>query len=169
MLHIAYTRIETPPTRKLVTVVKEAVDIRYTFYEKRVTLLHSVLEVALKNEKWIVDVTGSQSGFREIIVPFDQYMRERVILVDCVEPANYSTWRRLHEAIGPVDNRVPAHQLTEIARSQFSDFIQKHFGTGTTQAAVEDFVSGTTETFQGMLNRFLEELKQYVLEITGLY
>lgn len=126
--------------------------------------LHTVLKVrrSSANETWIIDATGCQYGFRDVLVPFDRYIAER----ECrslAEPVPYNATETKdldYFTTLPFMNRTPAlvenMKQERQSRLHFAEFVK----TGVSQ----DLLDGSNSDFKDKLDRFVSKLTLHMLD-----
>lgn len=128
------------------------------------TLGHGVLVVSLRNqEKWIIDFVGCQCGFRDVLVPYDRYVREKRC-ESMGHPINYSfteTSDLDSLTTNPLLTALPGIQeklMTERSnRLKFAEFVK----TEIARKRLSDLVR-SGDGFEMRLASFIEDLKRYL-------
>ncbi|OBS23262.1 hypothetical protein FPOA_03814 [Fusarium poae] len=128
---------------------------------------HTVIKVGLLNttESWIVDTTGCQYGFREILVPFNKYITNNSCQFSG-QPTMYN-WTETKDldyfATLPVMNKSRAQKqdraMERRARLHFADFVNRHVGS--------DILDGSASEFNEKLESFGNMLKTHMLSLDG--
>jgi hypothetical protein len=95
---------------------------------------HAVLKVHLSDtdETWVIDTTGCQYGFREILVPCEKYLIDRNCIVS-IRPTAYLTHETFdldfYEALRHMvitQRQQEEKDLQRQARKHFGLFVEKH-------------------------------------------
>ncbi|KAI0181111.1 hypothetical protein GGR52DRAFT_583536 [Hypoxylon sp. FL1284] len=125
--------------------------------------LHTILEVHMGEEQWILDLSGRQYGYPEILEPLDEYVKSK-IRGGTLEPSaideEYDTddgTGDLDEMWGtlPVNRRTVRLQADIMARRHFIRFARCRFNEG----SAREFLSGNAQVFEGRVESFVEEIK----------
>jgi hypothetical protein len=115
------------------------------------------------NEAWIIDTTGCQYGFQEVLVPFEKYLADKSCRIlnnpttyDATETKDLDYFSTL-----PFMNRTRAQRedrkLERQARLHFADFVNTHVGG--------DILNGSAAEFKDKLDSFVYKLKLYMLNL----
>lgn len=125
---------------------------------------HSVLKIGRieSNETWIIDTTGCQYGFRDVLVPFVKYFIDnkcRILngpqIYDACETKDLDYLSTLH-----VFNKTKAQRqdmrLERLTRHHFAVFIYMSVG--------DNFLVGSGTDYQGKIDRFVNELKTHMVD-----
>ncbi|KAK8086268.1 beclin 1 [Apiospora phragmitis] len=143
---------------------------------------HSVLKVGLYNatgspESWVLDPAGCQYGFNGVLVPYDNYLRERQCTISA-EPASY-LWTETKDTDYfeslPVLNRTAAQRTDRAVerkiRLHYASFVEVRFGAGQPSAA-KSLLEYTSGSFEGQLDGLMEDLRKHMtsyMDEHGLY
>ena len=126
---------------------------------------HTVLKVCrlFANEAWIVDIAGCQYGFREVLVPFEKYLRDKSCQI-VNEPTTYDATETKdldYFSTLPFLNKARAQRedakLERQARLHFAVFVDKQVG--------KDILDGSGAEFKGKLDNFVHELRLHMLNL----
>ena len=135
---------------------------------------HTVLILELKtdgigNEKWIIDATGCQYGFRDVLVPFDKYFEEKACHdlkrshpydANETKDIDYFLTLPFMAATSQQRNTLMGQRA---ARLHFAAFVKTCIDKG--GAVSNNYVlSGSTADFQTKLNVFVRDLKDHMTE-----
>ncbi|KAF3059414.1 hypothetical protein GL218_04939 [Daldinia childiae] len=129
---------------------------------------HTILLVWIGGEGWVVDITGCQFGFQEILVPLNTYFKKRVRSISR-GPFAYTE----HEtsdldvfdcqlALNDTDKKRLKAAHERAGRLHFAKFVKEHFDRYESTRPSEELLSGTSEEFQGKLARFESNLKAHM-------
>ena len=128
-------------------------------------MLHTVLKVGrlFANEAWILDIVGCQYGFREVLVPFEKYLRDKSCRV-VNEPITYDATETKdldYFSTLPFLNKARAQRedakLERQARLHFAVFVDTHVS--------KDILDGSAAEFKGKLDNFVHELRSHMLNL----
>ncbi|KAH6668648.1 hypothetical protein F5X68DRAFT_52683 [Plectosphaerella plurivora] len=165
-------------TRKLLADVPskfEVVDllIRAPIFRARLTpgpdprnVPHTLIRVTTPSEVWLIDSTGCQYGFEEVLVPYHPYFQDK----DCkvVIPPT------LYDATETKDldyyKTIPSMNATELQRQNAEQERKDrlHFATYVDQHVSKDILEGSEEVFSKAANNFEADLRSHMLEaLTG--
>ncbi|KAI1654264.1 hypothetical protein F4813DRAFT_399017 [Daldinia decipiens] len=129
---------------------------------------HTILLVWLRGEGWVIDTTGCQFGFGDVLVPLNTYFKKRVKslargpfaytehetsdldVFDCKLALNDTDTKRLkaaHERAG---------------RLHFAKFVRERFDRYESPRPSEELLGGSSEEFQVRLARFKGDLKVHM-------
>ena len=126
---------------------------------------HTVLKVGrlLTNEAWIIDIAGCQYGFREVLVPFEKYLRDKSYQI-VNEPTTYDATETKdldYFSTLPFLNKTRAQRedakLERQARLHFAGFVDTHVS--------KDILDGSGAEFKGKLDNFVHKLKLHMLNL----
>ncbi|CAI7598257.1 unnamed protein product [Penicillium glandicola] len=125
---------------------------------------HTVLKIERikSNETWIIDTTGCQYGFRDVLVPFVNYFIDnkcRVLdgprLYDACETKDLDYLSTLH-----VFNSTKAQRqdmrLERLTRHHFAVFVY--------MSVHDNFLVGTDNEYKRKIDRFVNGLKTHMIE-----
>ncbi|KAH7207876.1 uncharacterized protein BKA55DRAFT_529940 [Fusarium redolens] len=128
---------------------------------------HTVIKVELlfTTESWIIDTTGCQYGFREVLVPFDKYIADKVCQL-LGDPTTYN-WTETKDldyfSTLPSMNRSRAQkqdrEVERKARLHFADFVDRCVDAG--------ILDGSTSEFKNNLASFGDKLKTHMLSFAN--
>jgi hypothetical protein len=128
---------------------------------------HTVIKVELlfTTESWIIDTTGCQYGFREVLVPFDKYIADKVCQL-LGDPTTYN-WTETKDldyfSTLPFMNRSRAQkkdrELERKARLHFADFVDRFVDAG--------ILDGSTSEFNNNHASFGDKLKTHMLSFAN--
>ncbi|KAI2768754.1 hypothetical protein F4815DRAFT_498008 [Daldinia loculata] len=129
---------------------------------------HTILLVWASGEGWVVDITGCQFGFRDILVPLDSYFKKRVKSL-VRGPFAYTE----HEtsdldvfdsklALNDTDKKRLKAAHERAGRLHFAKFVQERFDRYESPRPSEELLSGTPEEFQVKLAQFESGLKVHM-------
>ena len=126
---------------------------------------HTVLKVgrSFANEAWILDTAGCQYGFREVLVPFDEYLTDkscRIVnkptLYDATETKDLDFFATL-----PFLNATRAQRedqkLERQARLHFAAFVNMRVG--------KDILDGSAAEFKDKSDGFVQDLKVHMMNL----
>ncbi|OTA89556.1 hypothetical protein M434DRAFT_34238 [Hypoxylon sp. CO27-5] len=133
-------------------------------------LSHTILVAQVEAESWVIDVTGCQYGFPEIISPRFKYFRDRVDEVLAESPLFLETEtsdldlrkHRMRNYEG-VKSFVSRSKHERAARLHFKTLIMERFIDGPPEFT-QKFLEGTQEDFQVELDRFVADVKAHTME-----
>ncbi|OTA60805.1 hypothetical protein K449DRAFT_396089 [Hypoxylon sp. EC38] len=133
-------------------------------------LSHTILVAQVKDESWVIDVTGCQYGFPEIIAPRSKYLGDRVEEVLAESPLFLETETsdldlrkhrmRNYEGVKSFESRSKHERA---ARLHFKTLIMERFIDGPPEFT-QKFLEGTQEDFQVELDRFVADVKAHTME-----
>lgn len=128
------------------------------------TCPHTVIKVGRLSagETWVLDTTGCQYGFREVLSPFNKYIEEKGCLGNMAKPVPYDATETKdldYFATLPFMNkfRTQRENMKQERRSRlrFAEFVN---GASVSQ----DLLNGSKDDFEGKLDRFAAELKLHM-------
>ncbi|KAI1213384.1 uncharacterized protein F4807DRAFT_263426 [Annulohypoxylon truncatum] len=146
--------------------------------------LHTVVVVDIQEEKWIIDMTGRQFGFPDVISPLKKYMKDwqgkrvktdklcpyPVGELDDIDHSNFFPF------IPPVDRSADflAHRAHEqTGRLHLKALIEKRFVDEKHPSFPADLLNRTEEAFQAGLGEWVAEVKEHMMDfvkrMTGKY
>ncbi|KAK8093871.1 hypothetical protein PG997_000556 [Apiospora hydei] len=140
---------------------------------------HSVLKVGLGSESWVLDPAGCQYGFREVLVPYNKYLRGKQGTITA-EPEPYS-WTETKDLdffeTLPFMNTTTAQRADRAEerriRLHYASFVEERFGIRQQQpGAVKGLLECKPEDFGGQLGGLMEDLRKHMMsymEKHGLY
>ncbi|CAG8888172.1 unnamed protein product [Penicillium egyptiacum] len=125
---------------------------------------HTVLKIGRieSDETWIIDTTGCQYGFRDVLVPFDKYFLDNKCQI-LNGPRIYDAWETkdldylstLH-----VFNKTKAQRqdmrLERLTRHHFAVFIYLR--------VLDDFLVGSNADYERKIDHFLNGLKTHIID-----
>ncbi|KAI8962416.1 hypothetical protein F5Y11DRAFT_365970 [Daldinia sp. FL1419] len=135
---------------------------------------HAIVLVWLGNEGWVVDVTGCQFGFQDVLIPIDKYFYDTVQDVVC-GPFPYvetettdvdAIDKKLSPTYTDQQRLKVAHERA--ARHHFAKFALDQFGHYKSTRPSKDFLNGTSKEFQTKLARFENDLKVHMTSFVDL-
>ncbi|KAJ5795448.1 uncharacterized protein N7518_003988 [Penicillium psychrosexuale] len=125
---------------------------------------HAVLKIERmeRNETWIIDTTGCQYGFRDVLVPFAKYFIDnecRILdgprVYDACETKELGYLSTLH-----VFNKTKAQRqdmrLERLTRHHFAVFIY--------MSVHDNFLLDSGASYKGKIDRFVNELKTHMVD-----
>ncbi|KAI1373396.1 hypothetical protein F4677DRAFT_462335 [Hypoxylon crocopeplum] len=129
---------------------------------------HVAILVQLRHEHWVLDVTGCEYGHRETLLPATKFLEE-------VARRTRTAWTYAGRETTDIDVSRGSvllrnqrdfwrKELERPLRLHFAAFVKERFGEDAPQNSVKDFLGGTAEEFQGKLDRYVVDLKQYLAE-----
>jgi hypothetical protein len=127
--------------------------------------LHTVLRVnrLFVNEKWIIDSTGSQYGFQDVLIPFDKYIKGKdgrissePTTYDAVETKDLDYFETLPFMVA---NRAQWDNLQVDRRARL------HFAAFVDTFVDKDIVDGGDVQFEAKFDSFIAALKLHLMEI----
>ncbi|KAF4943419.1 hypothetical protein FSARC_14921, partial [Fusarium sarcochroum] len=108
---------------------------------------HTLIKVELlyTMESWIIDTTGCQYGFREILVPFNKYIADKSCQL-LGDPTIYN-WTETKDldyfSTLPIMTRSRAQkqdrELERKARLRFVNFVDRHVGADILDGSASEF------------------------------
>lgn len=128
--------------------------------------LHTVLKLSLRpspNEVWILDSTGCQYGFRDVLVPYDTYLAKNECR-NLREPTPYdaSETTDLDYFLSlPFLNVTPAQRRNLDAERQ----ARRHFAVFVDSRVGAELLSGSDQQFRDRLESFAGQLKGHMLSL----
>ncbi|KAI0138514.1 hypothetical protein F4776DRAFT_670427 [Hypoxylon sp. NC0597] len=127
-------------------------------------LAHTILVAQIKDESWVIDVTGCQYGFPEVISPCVKYFRDRVLQVLDI-PHFYSEIETSDiDRQQQDDESETFHRKHETAaRLHFKALIMERFIDGPPDFT-RRFLDSAQEDFQIELDRFVADVKEHMME-----
>ncbi|KAI3336997.1 hypothetical protein HD806DRAFT_24127 [Xylariaceae sp. AK1471] len=128
---------------------------------------HTVLVVNLKNgESWVIDTTGCQYGFRDVLVPYDRYLREKVQKITST-PQKYDATETkdldYYDTLSFMNTSKVTRRLERAARLHFATFVDEIFGQGK-EGVGAGLLGGTDDVFQQNFNNFIDALRKHMME-----
>ncbi|KAI1805606.1 hypothetical protein F4811DRAFT_569972 [Daldinia bambusicola] len=141
---------------------EEPVDISCT------TPTHSILLVWLGSEGWVVDITGCQFGFRDVLVPLNSYFKKRVLSL-VRGPFVYAE----HEtsdldvfdnglSLNNTDSKRLRAAHERAARFHFAKIVQEHFDCCESPRSSQELLGCRAKEFQTKLAFFESDLKTHM-------
>lgn len=129
---------------------------------------HTVLVVGRRSadETWVVDASGCQYGFREVLVPYEKYIADKECeLVNGLQAYDATETKDLdYFATLPFMNATRAqragHELERQARLHFASFVD----TGVDKDVL---LNGSTADVKAAFDRFEAELRSHMLEFSN--
>jgi hypothetical protein len=111
-------------------------------------------------EKWVIDTTGSQYGFREVLVPYKKYSKEKAsALANPLTASNAGINKDLDEYVR--DPRLCWHEQ-QVANLLADRHTRQHFATFIANCADDDFLFGPDDHMKAMCEVFVADLKYYL-------
>jgi len=128
---------------------------------------HTVLKVGrlFANEAWILDTTGCQYGFRDVLVPFKKYVEDKSCRISG-EPTTYdaSETKDLDYFLTlPFLNRTGAQREDKKLERQ----ARLHFAVFVNTCVSKDMLNGSAAEFKDKLESFVYELKLHMLNLAN--
>lgn len=126
---------------------------------------HTVLRVKrlFAGEAWIVDTTGCQYGFRDVLVPFEKYLADKACRISS-EPTTYDATETKdldYFSTLPFLNKTRAQregrELERKSRLHFAVFVDTRLG--------KDLLDGSDADFQDKFGDFTCGLKSHMLSL----
>jgi hypothetical protein len=113
-------------------------------------------------ETWILDTTGCQYGFRDVLIPYDKYFADKECRIvsgpttyDAVETKDLDYFSTL-----PFMNRTrrqrEGRELERQARLYFASFVDTRVN--------KDMLNGSAADFKDAFDKFGDELKSHMLD-----
>ncbi|KAI1781400.1 hypothetical protein F4818DRAFT_436592 [Hypoxylon cercidicola] len=124
---------------------------------------HSLLKLQVGDESWILDITGCQYGYPDLITPFHKYEQNKVrggVIKDEQYAGPYDTndtTGDLQEIGSHRNGRARSARLVaeHNARKHFTAFVKTYFD----DKSAKDFLSGPTSEFNERVAGFADEVK----------
>jgi hypothetical protein len=129
---------------------------------------HTVLKVGRLSaaEEWIIDTTGCQYGFRDVLIPFETYLRDKVCRI-VNEPTTYDATETKdldYQLTFPFLNKFRAQRqdrkLERRARLHFAVFVDTRVS--------KDILDGSEADFQDKLGSFSDEVKLHMSSVANI-
>jgi hypothetical protein len=117
------------------------------------------------NEAWILDTTGCQYGFRDVLVPFKKYVEDKSCRISG-EPTTYdaSETKDLDYFLTlPFLNRTRAQREDKKLERQ----ARLHFAVFVNTRVSKDMLNGSAAEFKDKLESFVYELKLHMLNLAN--
>jgi len=126
-------------------------------------LPHTVLKVGrlYANEVWIIDTTGCQYGFRDVLVPFKKYVADKSCRISS-EPTTYDSTETKdldYFSTLPFLNRTRAQRSDKKLERQ----ARLHFALFVNRCVSKDMLNGSAAEFKDKFDSFVSELKLHML------
>ncbi|KAH7303412.1 hypothetical protein B0I35DRAFT_364977 [Stachybotrys elegans] len=126
---------------------------------------HTVIKVGrlFSTESWVIDTTGCQYGFGDVLVPYDKYIAEKACHVTSGPFTYNATETKDLDFFSTLEfmNKTRAQQqqlATERrARMHFADFVDKGVG--------DNLLNGSTSEFEEKLENLRGELRTHMLAL----
>ena len=124
---------------------------------------HSVLRIQLSGcERWIIDSAGCQYGFREVLVPYEKYMTDKVCRI-LGQPSAYD-WTEVKDLdffdTVPLMNQnrrqKESRKLEREARKHFAGFVDSR--------VIKEVLDGSSVAFNGEYRVFEDAIKEHMME-----
>jgi hypothetical protein len=128
---------------------------------------HTVLVVRLPKgeEKWVIDTTGSQYGFREVIVPYKKYLTEQASrLATPLTVYDAGVTKDLDEFV--LDPKLTFHQQQR-ANLAADRRTREHFALFIDTCVVDDFLNGSDDDMKTKSEVFIRDLKVHLRKFPG--
>ncbi|KAI0122593.1 hypothetical protein F4814DRAFT_446532 [Daldinia grandis] len=130
---------------------------------------HTILLVWIGNEGWVVDITGCQFGFQEILFPLNGYFKKRV-KSHARGPFAYTE----HEtsdldvfdskmSLNDTEQKILKAAHERAGRLHLAKFVKERFGRYESPGPSKEFLGGAPKEFQLKLARFESELKAHMM------
>ncbi|KGO71810.1 hypothetical protein PITC_028130 [Penicillium italicum] len=125
---------------------------------------HTVLKIGRldSDETWIIDITGCQFGFRNVLVPFVKYFLDnecRILngprIYDACETTDLDYLSTLH-VFNKTEARRQDMRLERLTRRHFAVFIYMNVH--------DDFLVGYGADHKRKIDRFVSELKAHMVD-----
>jgi len=128
------------------------------------TCPHTVLKIrqVLTGEIWILDTTGCQYGFRDVLLPMEQYLHDTTgqVIGDPKAYDAHETTDLDYFSTLPFMNQSQAQRqdraLERRARLHFAAFVDRRVGNG--------MLCGSEEDFEAKFSDFVENLRSHLAE-----
>ncbi|CAI7570759.1 unnamed protein product [Penicillium viridicatum] len=125
---------------------------------------HTVLKIGRveSNETWIIDTTGCQHGFQEVLVPFAKYFHDNECRILCGP--------RIYDACETKDleylSTLHAFNQTKAQRQdmRLERLTRHHFAVFVYITVHDDFLVGSDADYKRKLDRFVNELKTHMVD-----
>lgn len=126
---------------------------------------HTVLKVgrSFSNEAWILDAAGCQYGFREVLVPYELYLADKLCRISN-EPTTYDaneTKDLDYFSTLPFMNKTRAQredrELERQARLHFAVFVKTR--------VEKNILNGSVAEFKDNLSSFAHDLKSHMFNL----
>jgi hypothetical protein len=117
------------------------------------------------NEAWILDTTGCQYGFRDVLVPFKKYVEDKSCRISG-EPTTYdaSETKDLDYFLTlPFLNRTRAQREDKKLERQ----ARLHFAVFVNTRVSKDMLNGSAAEIKDKLESFVYELKLHMLNLAN--
>lgn len=125
---------------------------------------HTVLRVRqlFTGENWIIDTTGCQYGFRDVLIPYEKYLEEKACRIiaepaayDAVETKDLDYFSTL-EFMNKTQAQKKAREVERRGRLHFAAFIDTRVNN--------TILDGSAGHFRNTADRFADELRSHMLE-----
>jgi len=123
---------------------------------------HTLLKVTLPSgEEWMVDPAGSQYGFRDALLPYERYMREKRCQV-VSQPSIYS-WTETRDL--DYFDTIPQMNVTRRHREgrKLEREARKHFVAFVDANAARELLEGSVVVFESAFGSFVDSLGVHML------
>ena len=115
------------------------------------------------NEAWIIDTTGCQYGFRDVLVPFGKYVADKLCRISS-EPTTYDATETKdldYFSTLPFLNRTRAQREDKKLERQ----ARLHFAVFVDTLVSKDMLNGSAAEFKDKFDGFVYELKLHMLNL----
>ncbi|KAI1765112.1 hypothetical protein GGR53DRAFT_465772 [Hypoxylon sp. FL1150] len=135
--------------------------------------LHTILKVSLEEENWALDITARQFGYPEIVQPWDDYLRQKML---SSKSPKYMGIYHTHDIMGDLveileepgamsQSFLIRHHTDCRARMHFVEFAYSRFN----ERSAKDFLSGSDEVFQKKVDELAGEVKELMAKFMEDY
>ncbi|KAI0901466.1 hypothetical protein F4806DRAFT_489943 [Annulohypoxylon nitens] len=144
--------------------------------------LHTVVVVYIEEEKWVIDVTGSQFGFTDLVCPFDKYLKDweghvatgpYAYPVDELDDIERRHFPRITPAAERTDDFFAHRAHEEAGRRHLKKLVEKRFSNPENPTFAADLLARTEKAFQDGLDEWTAEVKRHMMgfvqRMTGVY
>ncbi|KAI1144367.1 hypothetical protein F5Y05DRAFT_418401 [Hypoxylon sp. FL0543] len=153
--------------------VKPAMFTPFTIHFNGHKVPHDILVVQLsEDEKWVVDVTGCQFGFPEVMSPSGKYYKDRTTKIFGPYPEDEAEHLDLRCPTFTYDEeeyravRTAQSEYETTARRRLVALFQERFFDGS-QDYARGFLDGTQEEFRARLDGFVADVKAHMMRFVG--
>jgi hypothetical protein len=115
------------------------------------------------NEAWIIDTTGCQYGFRDVLVPFEKYVADKSCRITS-EPTTYDATETKdldYFSTLPFMNKTRAQREDKQRERQ----ARLHFAVFVNTRVSKDVLNGSAAEFKDKFDSFAYELKLHMLNL----
>ncbi|KAI2470384.1 hypothetical protein F4781DRAFT_430405 [Annulohypoxylon bovei var. microspora] len=134
--------------------------------------LHTIVAVQIEQEKWVIDMTGSQFGFPDLISPYDKYMNDcngTVEAAPCHYPVTETDDLDRSNFFPPPQNFVVSegilsHRAHERAgRNYLKTLVDKRFFDERYPTFAADFLRRSEDDFQEGVDEWMGDVKHHMM------